>query len=89
MYDKFEYVCKNCRKEFYTKAMKEFAMKQPDLGITLKIDLQQHFETNSFTQDFDTQKGKVTVNLEDVSLDVGCPKCGKYNFYLLTEINPI
>ena len=89
MYDKFEYTCKSCGNVFYTKALSKMELNQPDIGINLEIDLQQHFTTNSFTQEFDTPKGKVTINIKDLSLNAGCPKCGKSNPYLLTEINPI
>jgi hypothetical protein len=65
------------------------SIKQPDLGITLDIDLQHHFTTNSFTKIFDTPKGKLTLNIEDLSILADCCNCKHSDSYLMSEINPI
>ena len=89
MYDKFEYTCKSCKNIFYTKALKSFSLKQPELQINLEINLQQHFTTNSVSQTFDTPKGKITISLEDIQINAKCSVCNKERSYFLSEINPI
>ena len=89
LYEKFEYTCKNCKQVFYTKGLQEMSIGSNKLGVELKINLQQHFKTNSFKQTFDTPKGKVTLNIEDLSIIADCSNCKHSDSYLLSEINPI
>ena len=86
MHEKFEYTCKNCKKIFHTEAVRNLKIQQDEMGISEEIDLLEHLDYNSFTKIIDTENGQATLNIQDLDLEVKCPKCKHVDSYLVSEI---
>ena len=89
MHEKFEYTCKNCKKIFHTEAVRNLKIQQDEMGISEEIDLLEHLDYNSFTKIIDTENGQATLNIQDLDLEVKCPKCKHSDSYLVSEIKLI
>ena len=89
LHEKFQYICKHCNEKFETKSIKDLKIEQPELGIHLVINLQQHFDSNQFTKIIDTENGQATLNVKDLEVEVKCPKCKNKKMYHVSDISPM
>lgn len=80
--------CKHCGRNFETEKLLQMEIKStPEIGLTMEIDLANVIQNNyHYEKELPNDKGKVTINLSDLALDMTCPFCKKSDIYSLRQL---